>query len=284
MLAQTVRPVQSARMVDFPEWVELETSLRRTSPLLTAFSGGVDSTLLAVLAHRVHGDRALAVTVDMPAMARREIQEACALADAFGLRHLVFPVEGVLELRAFKAHPPDRCYHCKHMIFSRLLDLSRERGFRVVADGSNADDRQTYRPGLRALRELGIHSPLMECGMTKAMIRRASAVLGLPTADKPSAPCLATRIPFGIPVVLERIRRVEALEEALRAAGFVEFRVRLERDDAALAQVHREEMECLDFPARQAAALQRCRRVEPSVKVQFDPAGLQKGYYEPNSD
>ena len=197
--------------------------------LLTAWSGGTDSTFLAVLAARVLGEKALAVTVDMPLLPRADLREARALAKRLGLRHRVIKTSPMTDSR-FLANRPDRCYWCKAGLCRLLRRVARETGLGRVADGSNADDLLDYRPGARAAREQGICQPLQELGFTKADIRAASRVMRLPTADTPAAACLASRIPYGTPVTAARLKRIERAEQALHALGFARCRVRLHGD------------------------------------------------------
>jgi uncharacterized protein len=188
----------------------------------------VDSTLLAWAAHRVLGDRALCVTLRGQFTPAADLASATALAATLGLRHRVVEVDVLAEPEVV-ANPPERCYHCKRLDFTALADLARTEGLPFVMDGTNADDqRATDRPGLRALLELRVRSPLAETGLTKADVRRLSRAAGLPTWNRPAAPCLASRIPFGVPVTLERLVQIEAAETALRALGLDEVRVRHE--------------------------------------------------------
>ncbi len=184
-----------------------------------AFSGGVDSTFLLAVLARDPERRVLAVTVTSPLFPAREREEARALARHPAVRHLEIPWGEPLP-EAVRANPPDRCYHCKRDLFTRILEVAAREGHGPVLDGSNADDPSDYRPGLRALRELGIRSPLMEAGLGKEEIRLLSRRFGLAIWDRPSRACLASRVPYGTPItpaLLARIDRCEAfLEERLR--------------------------------------------------------------------
>jgi uncharacterized protein len=212
--------------------------------LVVAFSGGVDSAYLAVRAHRVLGPRALAVTADSPSLADVQRRAARDLAQEFGFAHRV------IETREFEAaeylrNERDRCYHCKSELFRRLLPLAAAEGYAHVAYGLIADDLSDFRPGHRAAAEAGVLSPLAEAGMTKDDVRALSRTLGLPTWDRPASPCLSSRIPYGTPVTEGALRRVERAEEALRALGLRELRVR-HLGDTARVEIAPAELLLLD--------------------------------------
>ena len=205
----------------------LRAKLRNLGSVLVAFSAGVDSTLLLRVAHEELGDHCVAATIRAPFVTKHELEEATAFCHDEGIEHVVF--DAALEaIPHFAENPPDRCYHCKKGIFTRLVSLANERGLATVVEGSNVDDAGDYRPGARAIRELGIRSPLRETGLTKAEIRALSRSLGLPTADKPSAACLASRFPYGERITAEGLERVGRAEQWLRDAflGLGQLRVR----------------------------------------------------------
>ena len=212
-------------MVDDQKMKALEKSLREIGSVLVAFSAGVDSTFLAAMAYRVLGNRALAVTASSPSFPQRELQEAVELAGKIGIRHRLVE-SNELANSAYTANSPDRCYHCKLELFELLQRVAREEKIRFILDGSNTDDLGDYRPGRQAAREKGVRSPLLECGFTKDDVRAASRLLGLPTADKPSFACLASRIPYGTKITESALRSVEQAENALRDLGFAQVRVR----------------------------------------------------------
>lgn len=193
--------------------------------LVVAYSGGVDSAFLGWAARQVLGDRVLCVTADSPSYPDRHRRMALDVARQFGLPH---EVVGTTELEKpeYRANAPDRCYHCKHELYTRLTALAAARGFAAVADGSNADDRGDYRPGRRAAREFGVISPLDEAGLTKDDIRELSHRAGLPTWDEPASACLSSRVPYFSEVTEEKLRAIEGAEADLRAFGFRVLRVR----------------------------------------------------------
>ena len=207
--------------------------LSRQKGILVAWSGGVDSTFLAILAHQALGPRALAVTADSPLLDPSDLRMVRRLARSWKLRHRIIRTDEMSH-PVFVANPPDRCYHCKRELFEKLDAIARSEGLAVVADGTNADDRRDYRPGVRAARELGVVHPLQKFGFRKAEIREASRRLGLPTADKPAAACLASRFPYGTPLTAEALARVAQAENAIHRLGFPLCRVRVHGDVARI--------------------------------------------------
>jgi uncharacterized protein len=199
--------------------------LRGYRSCLVAYSGGVDSVFLACVAHDVLGNKSLAAIADSPSLPRRELEEALALAKEFD-----FPVR-VVQTQEFKnasylANPANRCYFCKHELFTELAPLAKAESFAVIAYGENASDVGDYRPGAQAAAEFQVRAPLKEAGLTKAEIRELSTRLGLPTADKPQMACLSSRVPYGEAVTTEKLNMIEQAENVLRGLGFYDVRVR----------------------------------------------------------
>ena len=203
----------------------LEERLRAAESVLVALSGGVDSSYLALAAHRALGPRALSVTAESPSYPASHRRAAEAVVQGFGLAHR-FVDTREMESADYRANRPDRCYHCKSELFAVLGRLRDELGFAAVAYGVNIDDRGDFRPGHRAAEERGVLSPFLDVGLAKAEIRALSRAAGLPTADLPASACLASRLPYGTEVTPERLAQVEEGEERLRALGFRQLRVR----------------------------------------------------------
>ena len=213
----------------------LRERLRDIGSAVVAFSSGVDSTFLLRVAHEELGGRVVAVTARSHTFPKRELDEAAAFCRAEGIRHEIMDSEE-LNIPGFAENPPDRCYHCKRELFSKLLAFARDNGLTAVLEGSNIDDDGDYRPGRRAIRELGIVSPLHEVGLTKAEIRALSREMGLPTSEKPSFACLASRFPYGERITAAGLARVEKAEQWLVDAGLglKQLRVRSHGDMARI--------------------------------------------------
>ena len=202
----------------------LRRAVRTMGRVAVAFSGGVDSSFLCRVSHDVLGKAAVAVTVVSPMLPVSEREEAGRLAAAIGIRHILLQEETIDP--AVAENPAERCYHCKKIEFSAIVKAAAAVGIAHVLDGSNLDDLTDYRPGLQALAELGIHSPLRDAGLRKADIRLLSRRLGLPTWDKPSFACLASRVPYGERITSEKLRRIDEAESYLRGIGLRQVRVR----------------------------------------------------------
>jgi pyridinium-3,5-biscarboxylic acid mononucleotide sulfurtransferase len=204
---------------------ELEGLIRPLGGAVVAFSGGVDSSLVAALASRALGERALAVTAVSPALATGELDGARSVAAAVGIAHRTVTTDE-LAREDYRRNDEHRCYHCKTELYDRLLALAEREGYAVVLSGANADDAGDWRPGLRAAAEHGVRHPLLEAGVGKAEVRALAHELGVPSAEKPASPCLASRLPYGTEVTPAVLARVDRAEQALKALGFRVLRVR----------------------------------------------------------
>jgi uncharacterized protein len=218
----------------------LQDLLASYDSLIVAFSGGADSAYLAWAATQALGPSVLCVTADSPSYPDRHRQLARRVAREFGLQHEVIQTSEVARPE-YRANPVNRCYYCKHELYTSLRALADERGFSMVADGSNADDRGDYRPGRQAAREFGVRSPLDEVALTKAEIRMLSRDAGLPTWDEPASACLSSRIPYHSEVTEEKLRMIERAEGAIHALGFRVCRVR-HHDQLARIEIGRDEL------------------------------------------
>lgn len=204
---------------------QLQGLLRSYGSCLVAYSGGVDSVFLAFVARQVLGDHCLAAIADSPSLPRRELDEAVAIAARFSIPLQIIRTQE-FENPAYLSNPNNRCYFCKHELFTQLTPLARDRHFAVIAYGENASDIGDHRPGAQAAGQFQVRAPLKEAGLNKSEIRAYSAQFGLPTADKPQMPCLSSRVPYGEPVTLEKLRMIEEAEYVLRDLGFHDVRVR----------------------------------------------------------
>ena len=211
----------------------LKDILQDMGSVLVAYSGGVDSTFLAVTAHEVLGKNSLAVFAASPVAPPMEKEEAGDLAHNVGLRFKIIE-SNEMSNPDFVANPPERCYYCKRELYSELKPIAKAEGLKWIADGTNADDLHDFRPGRKASAEAGIRSPMLEAGLTKTEIRQLSHAKSLPTWDRPASPCLASRIPYGIPVTAETLNKIARGEQYLHNLGIRELRLRHHGDIARI--------------------------------------------------
>lgn len=252
----------------------LETIIRELGSLAVGFSGGVDSSFLLAVAHEVLGDRVIAVTGADASVPERELKEAAEFCTMRGIRHIICPVDPLKE-EGYRHNSPDRCYFCKHGIFSEVKRIAEENGIAYAAEGSNTDDLGDYRPGLRAVEELSVKSPLREAGLSKADIRRISKAMGLPTWSKPAYACLASRFVYGEEITEEKLHRIDRAEQYLIEHGFFEERVRLHGNLARIEVPPRDIARIASEEVRQD--LVRAFREMGFLYVTLDLAGYRRG-------
>jgi pyridinium-3,5-biscarboxylic acid mononucleotide sulfurtransferase len=252
----------------------LDARLASLGSVLVAYSGGIDSAFLAVTATRVLGDRSICITADSPSYPDHHRDLAIGTARAFHLRHEMVRTSEV-DNPDYRANPANRCYYCKHELYSRLTTIARERGFAAVVDGSNADDRGDYRPGRQAAREFGVLSPLDEAGLTKADIRELARLAGMETWDEPASACLSSRIPYHSEVTEEKLRTIDAAERVLRTLGFRIYRVR-HHETIARLELGKDEIARALEP-EMAAAIDRELRALGYAHVTVDLRGYRLG-------
>jgi uncharacterized protein len=225
---------------------QLQCHIEKMGSLAVAYSGGVDSTFLLKVAHDVLQDQVLAVTARSSTYPEREFNEAAAFTLSAGIQHIVIQSEE-LDIKGFTDNPPNRCYLCKYELFSKIKEVAQKYNIKYIAEGSNIDDLGDYRPGMQAIKELGIISPLKDIGIGKDAIRKLSKQMELPTWDKPAFACLASRFPYGVKITRDKLAMVDRAEQYLLNLGFKQVRVRHHGDTARIEVAGTERLKFFDL-------------------------------------
>lgn len=258
--------------VTMDKLARLKSIVRGCKSAVVAFSGGVDSSVVCAIAHEVLGDRVAAVTAVSQTYPQGEMEVAKKVAKQIGIKHVMVTTDELKD-KNFTKNPPERCYYCKGELLKKLDELRRKLGFEKILDGTNRDDFSDFRPGMRAVKEFDVRSPLALAGLTKDDVRKIAANLGLPNADKPANPCLASRIPFGQTITRKKLQRIAKGEEFLCSLGFRVVRVR-DHGELARVEVGRDELpKAMKLEGKIVVALKKLGY----KRIEFDSRGYRMG-------